>query len=119
MPVELGARDDLSRGFVQRGHGCDSAVDPRLFGAALLQRGCDDPCPQGLGEDQRVAGPRCRVPQHAIWIDQASDGVAELDLRVPNTVAAYDCATGELHHRQAATKDLLQDCRVAVLWKAY
>ena len=104
----------LGGGFVQRRHAADGAVDPGRLGRAFLDCGRDHARAEGFGEDETVAGQRSGVADDAIGVDEAGDGVAELDFFVADAVAADHGAPGFEHLAEPAGQDLLENPEIAL-----
>ena len=90
--VDAGVHSDCGHGLggrvVQSGHHGDSGVKHVWGSDALLCGGRDEAGADGLGEHQRITGPRARVGDLFAGTDKAGDGHAVLGLFVVDCVAA-------------------------------
>ncbi len=83
-------------------------------GIGPMSRG-DEAGTERLGEDEFVAGSGARIGQDSARVDQAGDGVAELDLGIADRVAPQDDGTGRPAAFAAAVHDPAEPLQVQLV----
>ncbi len=92
----------------------DGSLHIGILRDSLLQRRRDHAGPDAFSEHQHIARARARVGQDAIRMDQASDGISELDLLVLHAVPAQQRAIGFVNLLGPALQDFRQIVQVAL-----